>query len=108
MSRAQRAHRRIAIAAGAALVGLWAGASRADVVVNRFDTAAEASQWRFEFGSVGNTMAWDPTQDADGNPNSGSLKSTFTFDATLGGNNKGAITRDLGSANGINGAQYSG
>ena len=108
MSRGNRPHRLLAFAAGAALMNIGALPSRGDQVVNRFDTAAEAAQWRFEFGNVAHDMSWDPTTDAGFDPNSGSLKTTFTFDATLGGDNKGAITRDLGSANGIDATKFSG
>jgi hypothetical protein len=77
----------------------------AQVVINRFDTDMEASQWRFDFGGVAN-RAWefDPTMDADGNPASGALKFTLTFDTALGGNNQIAFTRDIFPA--INGNQF--
>lgn len=91
------------LAAGMALGAGWA---RGDVVLNRFDTAAEANQWRFDFGGVGNTMGWDLTHDAANNPNSGSLMVTFNFDATLASNNKGAVTRDIAPT--LNGTQFSG
>jgi hypothetical protein len=77
-------------------------------MINRFDTAAEVNQWRFDFGGVSSNMVFDPSTDANNNPNSGSLEVTFTFDATLGANNKGAITRDIAPDPGLNGANYTG
>lgn len=107
MSRANRMRALCAATAGVLALGI-APALRADQVVNQFNTADEAAQWNFEFGSVGHDLSWDPSFDANGNPASGSLKVTFTFDATLGGDNKGAITRDLGSAAGLDGTKFTG
>src|SRR6266446_7510428 len=80
----------------------------ADVIINNFDTASEVSQWRFDFGSVAHTESFDATMDSNGNPSSGSMKVTLSFDsATLGGNNKGAYTRDAFFP-GMDGSQFSG
>jgi hypothetical protein len=81
------------------LAGLAAAFSvrptQADVILNQFNTASEVSQWRFDFGNVTHSEAFDPAQDANGNAASGSMKVTLGFDATLGFNNKGAYTRDI-------------
>jgi len=63
--------------------------------VNQFNDASEVSQWRFDFGNVPHTTAFDPTMDSGGNASSGSMKVTLNFDSTLSGNNKAAYTRDL-------------
>lgn len=65
------------------------------LVINRFDNAAEAGQWRFSFGKVIPSIVFDPAVDADGNSLSGSLKVTFRFDSILSNDNKGNLTRDL-------------
>jgi len=84
----------------AALAGLALaiGPASAQVVLNRFDTDAEVSNWRFDFGNVAHSAVYDATMDADGNATSGSMKVTLTFDSTLGGNNKGAYTRNINPA----------
>jgi len=69
--------------------------TRADVIINQFNSSSEVSQWRFDFGGVTHTEAFDPTQDANGNLASGSMRVTLGFNTTLGGNNKGAYTRDI-------------
>jgi hypothetical protein len=87
------------------------GSYHQDVVVNAFDNASEvipasAPNWRYDFGGAGFVNSWDGTQDANGNPNSGSLKVVISFNSALGGNNKLAETRD-GWYPGLNGADYS-
>jgi hypothetical protein len=67
----------------------------ADTIINQFSTASEVGQWRFDFGGVTHTEQFDPATDANSNPASGSMRITLGFDAALGGNNKGAYTRDL-------------
>ena len=77
-----------------------------DVVVDRFDDGLLAAFWRFDYGGVTSLLQFDPTQDAAGNPASGSLKTTLGFNADFdtNGNNKGAITLDLPSP--LAGAAY--
>src|SRR5258705_12680391 len=84
---------------------VWMGLA-ADVVVNNFDAASEITQWRFDFGSVTHTESFDPTMDRNGNAASGSMKVTLNFDTSLGGNNKGAYTRDAFSP-GVDGSSIS-
>jgi hypothetical protein len=67
----------------------------ADTILNRFDSASEVGQWRFDFGSVTHTETFDSTADANGNAASGAMRITLGFNAALGGDNKGAYTRDL-------------
>ena len=70
-----------------------AGSASAQLVLNRFDAAAEATRWRNDFG-IASTLSFDATRDAAGNPSSGSLKVETTFSSTAGGENKTAITTD--------------
>src|SRR6185503_9005505 len=77
----------------------------AQVVVNQFNAASEAAQWRFDFGGVPHTAEFDPTMDAGGNVASGSLKFTFAFNTALASENKAAYARDLASP--VNGTQLS-
>src|SRR5216683_2368603 len=79
-------------------VALAIGPASAQIVLNRFDTDAEVSNWRVDFGGVAHSAVFDGTMDADGNITSGSMKVTLTFDTTLGGNNKGAYTRNINPA----------
>jgi len=76
-------------------------------VLNRFDTAAEVSQWRFDFGGVAHTESFDALTDANGNPGSGSMKVTLSFNSVLASENKSAYTRDAFFPAGVNGAAFS-
>jgi hypothetical protein len=76
----------------AALMFCAAPAMAQNLVINRFDTAAEAGQWRHDF-SLPSTLTFDATRDAGGSPSSGSLKVETTFVAS-NPDNKTAITRD--------------
>ena len=79
----------------------------ADGNINQFNSAAEVSQWRFDFGGVSHTAEFDPTLDANGNGTSGSMKIILGFNTALGGENKAAYTRDAFFP-GVNGAEFSG
>ena len=68
-------------------------ARAAELVLNRFDVAAEASRWRHDFGLPA-TLTFDPAKDAGGSASSGSLKVETTFSATAGNDNKSAVTTD--------------
>src|ERR1051325_347699 len=68
-----------------------------DIFVSRFDSASSQTGWRFDYGGVTNLIVFDASQDASNNPASGSLKTTFGFNASLAGNNVGALTYDLPS-----------
>src|SRR5260370_16642162 len=78
------------------LAGLAAALSvrptQADVILNQFNSASEVSAWRFDFGNVTHSEAFDPTQDANRNAASGSIKVTLGFDATLAFPNKRPYT----------------
>jgi hypothetical protein len=63
------------------------------LVLNRFDSAAEVSKWRSDFGLPA-TLSYDATRDAGGSASSGALKVQVTFSSTAGGDNKNAITTD--------------
>src|SRR6185312_14127584 len=70
--------------------------SAVDVIVDQFNDTNGLAGWRFDYGGVTNLIEFDPTQDANTNSASGSMKVTFGFDAVnLAGNNKGAVTIDL-------------
>lgn len=88
------------------VVGCFATGARGDLVVNQFNDASEVSQWRFDFGSVTQSATFDPTMDANGNPNSGSMKITLGFSSALAGDNKGAFTHDFAMP--LNGANFTG
>lgn len=88
------------------VVGWFAAEARADLVVNQFNDASEVSQWRFDFGGVTQSATFDPTMDANGNANSGSVKITLGFSSTLADNNKGAFTHDFAMP--LNGANFTG
>ncbi len=81
------------------------GLGRAQLIVNGFDTASEVSQWRFDYGINTTTWTFDATRDANGNPNSGSMRVDIPFSSALGGNNKAALTTDRWFP-GINGASF--
>ena len=76
-----------------ALLVCAATAMAEPLVINRFDSAAELSKWRYDFGLPA-TLSFDPAKDAAGRPSSGALKVETTFSATAGGDNKSAITTD--------------
>lgn len=63
------------------------------LVLNRFDSAAEVSRWRHDFGLPA-TLSFDAARDAGGSASSGSLKVETTLSTTAGGDNKTAITTD--------------
>ena len=71
-----------------------------DIFVSQFDDASALSKWRFDYGGVTNLIQFDPSLDASNNAASGSMEVTFGFDSALdiSGNNKGALTLDLGAA----------
>jgi len=54
-------------------------AARADLVINRFDSAAEVAAWKFDNGLPGGSFAFDATQDAGSNSSSGSMKLVMPF-----------------------------
>jgi len=59
-------------------------AARADLIINRFDSAAEVAAWRFDGGFSGGTFTFDPTQDAGGSPARGAMKLVLPFTAPGG------------------------
>ena len=81
-----------ALAAGLAAPDLGQG-----LILNQFDTAAEVSKWRYDFGLPA-TLGFDAARDAGGSASSGSLKVETTFSTTAGGDNKTAITTDAFSS----------
>jgi hypothetical protein len=70
-----------------------AGPASGQLVLNRFDTAAEVARWRNDFG-IPSTLSFDAAKDAAGSASSGALKVETTFSTTAGGDNKTAITTD--------------
>ena len=83
----------LTVALGAATA--WSTPARADVPVNRFDSPAEVDQWRFDFGSASHNATFLAGGDANGNPASGAMRVTLGFSPNLGGESKGAYTRDF-------------
>ena len=96
--------RRWIVALGLMTSFSWLSAS-GDVIVNRFNTTNEVSQWRFDFGGVTHSELFS-TDDANGNPLSGSLRVTMNFPAG-NGDHKGAYTRDAFFP-GVNGSGFTG
>jgi hypothetical protein len=79
-----------------------------DVVIGQFNNSGGLAGWRFDYGGVTNSIAFDASQDASNNPASGSMKVTFGFDAAAlhpTDNNKGAIAIDLPTP--LDGSAYS-
>ena len=65
-----------------------------DLVVNAFNAAAEAAGWVRWWGAAPQEYEFDSAVDADGNPASGSLKVSVTFDrAAYGNDNQFATIR---------------
>jgi len=64
------------------------------LIVNQFNSAAEVSQWRYDYGISTTTFTFDPTLDANGNPGSGSMRVDVPFNSALMGNNKVGLTTD--------------
>lgn len=65
-----------------------------DLVVNAFNAAAEAAGWVRWWGAAPQEYEFDSAVDADGNPASGSLKISVTFDrAAYGNDNQFATIR---------------
>jgi len=54
-------------------------AARADMVINRFDSAAEVAAWRYDGGLPGGTFTFDPTEDAGGSSSRGAMKLVLPF-----------------------------
>ncbi len=54
-------------------------AARADMVINRFDSAAEVAAWRYDGGLPGGTFTFDPTEDAGGSLSRGAMKLVLPF-----------------------------
>jgi hypothetical protein len=77
------------------LVGVAAApaVARPTFVVNRFDTAAEINDWRFDFGGVGQVKSFSTDNASGGGPGSGSMEVALTFPAP-NGDHKGAYTND--------------
>ena len=63
------------------------------LVVNRFDTATEINDWRFDFGGVTQTKTFSTDNAGGGGPASGSMEVALTFPAS-NGDSKGAYTND--------------
>ena len=98
---------KLAVLAG--IVGaISCGPARAvpNEIVNRFNTACEVGQWRFDFGSVTHSASFDALTDANNNPSSGSMQVVLGFNSAVQYNNQGAHTTDRWYP-GLNGADYS-
>ena len=80
----------------ALMITLLAGATalaQPTLVVNRFDTATEINDWRFDFGGVAQTKSFSTDNAGGGVPLSGSLEVALTFPAA-NNDSKGAYTND--------------
>jgi hypothetical protein len=62
------------IVIGLTLIGSASAALADDLIVNTFDTSISGIDWQnFRSYAYGYNETWDPSQDADNNPNSGSM-----------------------------------
>lgn len=85
-----------------AVVALAMGAPASALTITSFDDAGSLSGWRLEsYGLQTANIAFEPGQDADGSPSSGSLRLTLPFVAAEGGNNRFAFTYDAFSSPGM-------
>ena len=88
--------RAVSTACAFAIVTLVVGATalaQPTIVVNRFDTAAETNDWRFDFGGVAQTKSFSTDNAGGGGALSGSMEVAMTFPAT-NNDHKGAYTND--------------
>lgn len=60
----------------------------ADSYTNSFDTADSLNGWAHWWGAAMETRQFDATMDADGNPNSGSMRVQVPYSRALGGDNQ--------------------
>ena len=58
--------------------------ARADLVINRFDSAAEVAAWRYDGGLPGGNFTFDPAEDAGGSSSRGAMKLVLPFTAPGG------------------------
>jgi hypothetical protein len=95
----------MAVLAGLALACAGAQTLAQDLIINTFDSEDEAT-WRRWWGSAGQFYEFDPSVDANGNANSGSLKATIDFDlAAYGGDNQFAVLHDFTGGT-VDGTKY--
>lgn len=78
----------VAVLAAATLPILAPELSAADSYTNAFDTADSINGWTHWWGAAMETREFDPTMDADGNPNSGSMKVQVPYSRANGGDNQ--------------------
>jgi hypothetical protein len=83
----------LASAAALCAAAAFVQSVKADNIINTFDSAAEATQWHFAYGGANHTEGFS-TDDAGGNPTSGSLDLGLTFDGTGGANQSFAYSKD--------------
>lgn len=70
----------VSIAVGLALLGAASVALADDLIVNTFDYSLSGIGWEsWRTYATGHSEVWDPSQDADGNPNSGSMYVTVNW-----------------------------
>jgi hypothetical protein len=70
----------------AALFAASICARAADNYTNAFDTADSINGWAHWWGNATETREFDPSMDADGNPNSGSMKVSVQYNRANGDN----------------------
>ena len=99
----ERSHKnpalRLIAFSGAILAALVSSSRADDAFARHFDTSAEVTPWRYDFGSITPTIAFDSTMDANAVTNSGSMKLTIVCDAT---HTDTAVTLDLSPLVGTN------
>jgi hypothetical protein len=80
IKRKNTAQQLLLLMAGVALGGSGLRAVADDLIVNSFDAGISGIDWQnFRSYAYSYTEVWDPTQDATGNPNSGSMYLTVNW-----------------------------
>ncbi|MGH7970693.1 MAG: hypothetical protein ACREIC_18355, partial [Limisphaerales bacterium] len=80
IKRKNTAQRLLLLMAAVALAGPGLRAVADDLIVNSFDASISGIDWQnFRSYASSYTEVWDPTQDATGNPNSGSMYLTVNW-----------------------------
>ncbi len=82
-----------------------------DIVISKFDNAAEMNNWEAWFGDLSPKVTFDPAVDAEGKTNSGALKVVVKFDQAAPSDNQFSLRAALSGdgaldAKVVDGAQY--
>jgi hypothetical protein len=84
-SNNMKTHKLLKLVTGIAVLCTWIGKAQADLVINRFDSAAEIGAWRFDFGNSGGVKSFETSEDAGGGSSPGCMKLELPFPDGTGG-----------------------